>query len=151
VRAEEYKKIIASYIISNFRDRGIEAYLELGLGKTVIGKDRKVDIFVLNESINKAIALECKYQDIGGTADEKIPYTLQDLEALHCPGCLVYAGEGFSKGIINLLEGSPKAAYCLPNNSFDRNAATKELDCFLAAVFGWWDLIINKSPFDPFD
>lgn len=144
----EYQKRIASYILYNFENRGIKVYLEVELGKTIIGKNRRIDIFVFNEPLNQALALECKYQDTGGTADEKIPYTLQDLEALHFPGFLVYAGEGFSKGIIHLLEGSSQAAYCLPDASFNQNSHTRELDSILAAVFDWWDLVLwDKKPF----
>lgn len=35
---------------------------------------------------------------IGSQGDEKIPYALQDLEAKWIPGCVVYAGEGWSQG-----------------------------------------------------
>ncbi|MCC6747328.1 MAG: hypothetical protein IT371_06690 [Deltaproteobacteria bacterium] len=30
--------------------------------------------------------------------------------------CLVYAGEGFSPGILHMLAATPIAAYCLPSD-----------------------------------
>lgn len=146
MNAREYQEQIAHYLVSNFKRRNIQVYLEISLGKTIIGKNRRIDIFVHNTELNKALALECKYQEVGGTADEKIPYTLQDLEALHCPGFLAYAGEGFSPGVIHLLEGSPTAAYCQPQEGLDRTANTRELDYILASTFDWWDLILTKDP-----
>ena len=91
-------------------DFGLVVYLEVSLGKTIIGKDRQIDVFVVRPSDRKALAIECKYQDTLGTVDEKIPYALADLEALWVPGCLVYAGEGWSRGVLHTLEASRLAA-----------------------------------------
>jgi hypothetical protein len=42
--------------------------------------------------------------------DEKIPYALDDMKALRVPGCIAYAGTGFSEGIMPMLEASNVAA-----------------------------------------
>jgi hypothetical protein len=121
----------------------VVVYTEVSLGKTIIGKNRKLDIFALRRSDQRALALETKYQEVPGTTDEKIPYALQDLEALWIPGCLVYAGQGWSKGVLHTLEGSRRAVHCLPERpDLDRTNATRELDHVLAAVFGLWDQVI---------
>ena len=91
-------------------------YTEVSLGKTIIGKNRKLDVLALRRSYQRALALETKYQEVAGTTDEKIPYALQDLEALWIPGCLVYAGPGWSKGVLHTLEGSRRAVHCLPRH-----------------------------------
>ncbi len=91
-------------------------------------------------------ALETKYQEVPGTTDEKIPYALQDLEALWIPGCLVYAGSGWSKGVLHTLEGSRRAVHCLHERpDLARTFATRELDHVLAAVFGLWDRVIPED------
>ena len=82
----QYRDLIASYIHHNYAPHGLVVYVEVALGKTVIGKDRYIDVFVIRPEDRKAIAIECKYQDSLGTVDEKIPYALQDLEALWVPG-----------------------------------------------------------------
>ena len=142
----EYRDLIASYIHHNYASQDLVVYVEISLGKTVIGKDRCIDVFVVRPDDRKAIAIECKYQDSLGTVDEKIPYALQDLEALWVPGVLVYAGRGWSKGVLHSLEASRLAAYCLPDEgTLGRNKTTRELDHMLAAIFGFWDLVLPAS------
>jgi hypothetical protein len=146
VKPHEYRDLIAAYIDVNYGPREVVVYTEISLGKTIIGKNRKLDIFVLRRSDQRALALETKYQDVPGTTDEKIPYALQDLEALWLPGCLVYAGSGWSKGVLHTLEGSRRAVHCLPEPpDLARTNATRELDHVLAAVFGFWDRVISDE------
>ena len=142
----QYRDLIASYIHENYGPHGLVTYLEVQLGKTVIGKDRCIDVFVIRPDDRKAIAIECKYQDSLGTVDEKIPYALQDLEALWVPGCLAYAGTGWSRGVLHTLEGSRLAAYCLPDReTLGMSKATRELDHMIASVFGLWELVLPAS------
>ena len=117
------------------------------VGKTIIGKNRSIDVFCVCAKTNKAFAIECKYQDSQGTVDEKIPYALDDLKALPMAACIAYAGEGFSGGVLHMLQASPHAAYCLPRGQAGSKPDTRELDQLLAAHFGWWDVLVeNKQP-----
>ena len=143
----QYRDLIAGYIHRSYGPFGLVVYTEISLGKTIIGKDRRIDVFVVRSTDQKAIALECKYQDTQGTVDEKIPYALDDLAALWIPGCLVYAGEGWSRGILHTLEASKLAARCLPSGpeSTMHSAETRELDHVLAATFGLWELVLPAS------
>jgi hypothetical protein len=146
VTGHQYRDLIASYIHHNYGPHGLVVYVEIALGKTVIGKDRNIDVFVIRPDDRKAVAIECKYQDSLGTVDEKIPYALLDLEALWVPGCLVYAGKGWSRGVLHSLEASRLAAYCLPErDKLTKTRQTRELDHMLAAVFGFWDLVLPAS------
>ncbi len=140
----EYRDLIANYIVANYAGHGLTVFTEVSIGKTIIGKDRRVDIFILREADNKALAVECKFQGTQGTTDEKIPYALQDLEALWLPGCLVYAGEGWSKGVLHTLEASRLAAYCLPTTK-GQSAETKEMDHIIGAVFGLWAQVLKLN------
>jgi hypothetical protein len=142
----QYRDLIAGYIHHNYAPHGLVVYVEIALGKTVIGKDRCIDVFVIRPDDRKALAIECKYQDSLGTVDEKIPYALQDLEALWVPGVLVYAGKGWSRGVMHTLEGSRLAAYCAPDrDSLARSRQTRELDHVLAAIFGLWEVVLPAS------
>jgi hypothetical protein len=141
-----FRDLIAGYIHHQYSEHGLVVYREVNLGKTIIAKDRQIDVFVMRPVDQKAIAIECKYQDVQGTADEKIPYALDDLAALWVPGCLVYAGRGWSKGVLHQLEASRLAAYCLPERpSLSRSKATRELDYILAATFGFWEQILPAA------
>jgi hypothetical protein len=88
----EYANLIADYLVENFSDRGIIVYREVNIGKSIIGKNRRVDLFVLCGET--AYAIECKYQDSSGTADEKMPYALENMRALNMGGCIVFANPG---------------------------------------------------------
>ena len=144
----QYRDLIARYVLHTFGAADLVVYTEISLGKTIIGKDRKIDVFVIRESDQRAIALECKYQDTQGTTDEKIPYALDDLEALPMAGCIAYAGSGFSEGVLHMLRAAPRAAYCFPHQGqIVPSAETWELDHLLAAHFGWWDVLVGgKRP-----
>jgi hypothetical protein len=145
---KEYADLVASYILKNFGGRGLKVYREVGMGKTIIGKNRQLDILVIHEQSSAVLAIECKYQDTLGTVDEKIPYAIQDMQAMGVPVCLTYAGKGFSSGILHMLAACPIAAQCLPPPSLEPSRETRELDIALAMAFRFWDLVVaNKKPF----
>ncbi len=144
----EYANLIASYISRRFGPRGLAVYREIRVGKSIIGKNRCIDVFCVRDADSKAFAVECKFQDSPGTVDEKIPYALEDLQALPMAGCIAYAGKGFSEGVLHMLRAAPGASYCLPAEGQNESSAdTRELDHLLAAHFGWWDVVIgNRKP-----
>jgi hypothetical protein len=145
-KAADYRDLIAAYVDANYSSRGIVVYTEVPLGKTIIGKNRRIDVLALRRADQRALAIECKYQDVLGTTDEKFPYALQDLEAMWIPACLVYAGTGWSQGVLHTLEGSRLAVHCLPERSdLARTKQTQELDHVLAAVFGLWDRVLPEN------
>jgi hypothetical protein len=148
VSGPEYASRIASYVSKRFGARDLKVYREIRVGKSIIGKNRRIDVFCVSESNNQAFAIECKFQDSSGTVDEKSPYALDDLEALPMAGCITYAGKGFSDGVLHMLRASPRAAYCLPTEGqSDSTPETKELDDLLSAHFGWWDVLVGtKKP-----
>ena len=143
----EYSSLVASYVARRFGSRGLKVYREIRVGKSIIGKNRCIDVFCLSTD-NKAFAIECKFQESAGTVDEKIPYALDDLRALPMAGCIAYAGRGFSEGVLHMLRASPHAAFCLPAiGQADSTVDTRELDHLLATHFGWWDVLVgSRSP-----
>ena len=142
----EYANLVASYVSRRFGSRTLKVYREIRVGKTIIGKNRCIDIFCVSDDSRKAFAIECKFQDSQGTVDEKIPYALDDLRALPMAGCIAYAGQGFSEGVLHMLAASPHAAYCLPIlGQMDTSADTRELDHLLAVHFEWWDVLTEKK------
>lgn len=142
VNGDQYRDRIAAYLHASFGAHGLTVYTEVSLGKTIIGKSRHIDVFLLRHADQRALGLECKRQNTSGTTDEKIPYALQDLESMWIPGALVYAGSGWSKGVLHTLEGSRLAVFCDPGDDLGRTAATVELDHVVASVFGLWDVVI---------
>lgn len=94
----QYAELVAAYLARRFASRGLKVYREVRVGKTIIGKDRCIDVFCVEESGRAAFGIECKFQDSQGTVDEKIPYALDDIRELPLRGCIAYAGAGFSQG-----------------------------------------------------
>lgn len=144
----QYANLVASYIARRFGPRGLKVFREVRVGKTIIAKNRCIDIFCVSGDERAAFAVECKYQDSQGTVDEKIPYALDDLRALPIAGCIAYAGGGFSAGVLHMLAASRHAAFCLPTpDQLETTADTRDLDHLLAVHFAWWDVLIdNKKP-----
>ena len=153
----EYKKLIGRYLVATFGPRGLKVYNEVSLGTSIIGKQRRTDLLML-DAHGAALAIECKYQDGAGTADEKIPYALNDMAAQRIAGVIVYAGSGFSHGVLHLLQGSELAAYCLPepgqSSPMPRrtgavDSGTWQLDHVVAQTFRLWDIVLgDKQPLD---
>ena len=86
--------------------------------------------------------------DSSGGERLQIPYALADLTALRLPGCLIYAGEGWSPGIRHMLEGSHLAANALPNADLSPGSGTREFDHILAMTFQFWDVVLRgRAPF----
>ena len=142
----EYANLVAGYLARRFADRQLHVYREVRVGKTIIGKNRCVDVFCVSDDRRHAFAIECKFQESQGTVDEKIPYALDDLQALPMAGCVAYAGQGFSDGVQHMLAASPHAAYCLPAAAQrESSPGTRELDHLLAVHFGWWDVLIERK------
>jgi len=47
----------------------------------VWGAERKIDVILKNPANGKTLGVECKYQGGGGSAEEKVPTTIQDIGA----------------------------------------------------------------------
>ena len=144
----DYAALVAAYVSRRFGPRSLRVYREIRIGKSIIGKNRCVDVFCICDTTNRAFAIECKFQDSQGTVDEKIPYALDDLRSMPLSACIAYAGKGFSEGVLHMLGAAKDAAYCLPLvNQVESTPETRELDHLLAAHFGWWDVLVeNKKP-----
>lgn len=142
---DTYRDNVAKYVDANFRRFGLEVFVEVDLGKTIIGKRRRLDLLLLRESDQVALGIETKFQSTGGTTDEKIPYALADLDAMWIEGVLVYGGTGWSAGVQHTLDAARRAVRCEPAPGFKRTKETLELDHAIASVFGLWSAVLPRS------
>tara|TARA_E500000331_G_C17270487_1_gene719037 strand:- start:3227 stop:3718 length:492 start_codon:yes stop_codon:yes gene_type:complete len=141
---DKYSDIIANYIARRFAAENLKVYREVSIGKTTLGKSRRIDVLVISNDGSKALAIECKYQGVSGTVEEKIPYALEDAMAVRFPCIIVYGGDGFSKGVRHRLDASPHAVYCKPSKyQVAPDTNTKELDQAIAVAFGWWSHLVR--------
>lgn len=91
------------------------ARLELGVSeqvrvaKRIWGANRHIDVVLIHPQTRKTLGIECKFQNVQGTAEEKIPSTIQDIEAWPIAGLVVFAGAGFTANMKSFLISTGKA------------------------------------------
>ena len=101
----EFERLIALIGLSI----GLDYRRRLTVGKTVYGRDREVDVLFRDARNGNRLAVEAKYQRVAGTADEKLPYAVLNLQTLPLPGVIVYGGGGFNLGALHWLCANTRA------------------------------------------
>jgi hypothetical protein len=88
---------------------GLEARRQVKVGKRIWGAERRIDVVLRHPETRQTLGIECKYQSSGGTAEEKIPTTIKDIDAWPIRGLVVIEGEGFSDNMRSYLYSTGKA------------------------------------------
>lgn len=88
---------------------GLETKEQFHVARRIWGANRKIDAILIEPKSRKTLGVECKYQGGGGSAEEKIPATIQDIEAWPIPGIVVFGGEGITDNMKSFLISSGKA------------------------------------------
>jgi len=87
----------------------LETNEQYKVAKRIWGADRRIDVVVRHKDTGKTLGIECKFQEVGGTAEEKIPTTIQDISAWPIAGIVVFAGNGFTPNMRSFLVSTGKA------------------------------------------
>lgn len=82
---------------------GLEIETEVAVGRRIWGAKRRIDVVLKHPVTRVSLGVECKYQGGAGSAEEKIPATLKDIEAWPIRGIVAYAGDGFSANMNSYL------------------------------------------------
>jgi hypothetical protein len=88
---------------------GLETKEQFHVARRIWGANRKIDVVLIESKSRKTLGVECKYQGGGGSAEEKIPATIQDIDAWPIPGIVVFEGEGITENMKSFLISSGKA------------------------------------------
>jgi hypothetical protein len=96
---EELKRAVAAL----GKSLGLDAETEVKVGRRIWGAKRHIDVVLTHPETRLRLGIECKYQGGGGTAEEKIPATLEDIQAWPIKGIVVIAGPGFSENMRGYL------------------------------------------------
>jgi hypothetical protein len=88
---------------------GMEARSQVRVGKRLWGAVRVIDVVVTDPVTRRRLGVECKQQDTRGTAEEKLPATIQDMASWPIDGLMVIDGLGFSQNIRSFLYSTGKA------------------------------------------
>ena len=84
------------------------------IGSGIYGTAIYVDFYIFNSAaIPNGLIVECKWQQAGGSVDEKLPYLNLNIQSCYpSPTVVLIDGEGMKKGAINWLT---QQVDCNPN------------------------------------
>ena len=69
------------------------------IGKTIYDTIRKCDFIVFNpDKFKDSLIIECKWQQSGGSVDEKYPFLVLNIKKLGIDTIIILDGGGFKKG-----------------------------------------------------
>ncbi len=100
---------LAKAVVEVGRSLGLEAREQVRVARRIWGAVRFIDVVLIQPVSRKTLGLECKYQGTLGTAEEKIPATIQDIAAWPIPGLVVFSGTGFTDNMRSFLISTGKA------------------------------------------
>ena len=86
-------------------DHGFQFKRQHRLCESIYGHPIRVDFFIENaDGYPDGLAIECKWQDVSGSIDEKLPYLVLNIkEKFPCPAVIMLDGEGHKPGAINWI------------------------------------------------
>src|SRR4029077_20107555 len=88
---------------------GLDVRTEVRVGRRLWGAVRSIDVVLTREGVGKTLGVECKFQGGGGSAEEKVPATIQDISAWPIEGIVVFSGDGFTSNMKSFLISTGKA------------------------------------------
>ena len=100
---------LARAVVELGRALGLEASEQVRVARRIWGAVRMIDVVLIQPGTRKTLGVECKYQGTTGTAEEKIPATIQDIAAWPIPGLVVFDGDGFTTNMRSFLISTGKA------------------------------------------
>ncbi|MHB8621065.1 MAG: PD-(D/E)XK nuclease superfamily protein [Chloroflexota bacterium] len=88
---------------------GLEHREQVKVARRLWGAVRNIDVVLTDPKSRLRLGVECKFQNTAGTAEEKIPAILSDIDAWPIRGIVVIGGKGFSPNMRFYLISSGKA------------------------------------------
>jgi len=95
-------------VVAMANELGLEATEQVRVARRIWGAIRRIDVVLTHPQTRKTLGIECKYQAVPGTAEEKIPSVIHDIAAWPIPGLVVFGGEGFTENMKQFLISTGK-------------------------------------------
>jgi predicted nucleic-acid-binding Zn-ribbon protein len=78
---------------------------QLPCGLTIYDSPRKVDFFIINRDLfPEDLIIECKWQQVSGSVDEKYPFLLFNILKTGVPTVILLDGSGYKKAAMKWLK-----------------------------------------------
>jgi len=90
------------------RSLGLSYLRQVKMGASILGRRRITDFLVYDDA-GRSLGVECKFQQVPGSAEDKLVHTITDFDARPVKHILVFGGEGFSRNIRGYLLSTGKA------------------------------------------
>jgi hypothetical protein len=90
------------------RSLGLSYLRQVKMGASILGR-RRISDFLVYDDAGRSLGIECKFQQVPGSAEDKLVHTITDFEARPVKHILVFGGEGFSRNIRGYLLSTGKA------------------------------------------
>jgi hypothetical protein len=108
LRAKGYKEFW-NYKATAFANRkaiGGKQYMkQLPVGRTIYETVRKCDFYVINRDVfQDDLIIECKWQQVGGSVDEKYPFLLFNILKTGIPTVILLDGQGYKPAAMRWLK-----------------------------------------------
>ena len=104
-------KALQDQVVAAAAALGLTAETEVKAARRIWGAKRRIDVVLRHPDTRQMLGIECKFQSTRGSAEEKIPSTIKDIEFWPIPGIVVIAGEGFSDNMKGYLMATGKAVW----------------------------------------
>ena len=96
-------------VIGLATELGLEWRKQVRVARRIWGAVRHIDVVITHPQTRKTLGVECKFQAVPGTAEEKIPSVINDIAAWPIPGLVVFDGAGFTENMRLFLISTGKA------------------------------------------
>jgi hypothetical protein len=100
---------LAKLVVTLGQQLGLETKEQVRVARRIWGAERRIDVVLIHPATRRTLGIECKFQSVIGSAEEKIPAIIKDIEAWPIPGLVVFAGPGFSDNMRSFLISTGKA------------------------------------------
>ena len=101
--------------------------------KTIYNHKGKMEFLVISKKYNLNVRIECKWQQVSGSVDEKFPYLyLNCIEKIEEKEfIIIVGGKGQKEGAINWLKNAVKNKLYTDETNKDKNIQIFDLDDFM--------------------
>jgi hypothetical protein len=100
---------LAKAVVLLANELGLETHEQVRVARRIWGAIRRIDVVITHPETRRTLGIECKYQAVPGTAEEKIPSIINDIAAWPISGLVVFAGQGFTENMKLFLISTGKA------------------------------------------